>query len=121
MSATFHSLRDSREPKALKAVSLLKNLTAYDHSEGEAKALVNALLEAVDEVDAAFAKKWKWGGDVTADLPMTAAPEGPRVGNPDSRSPAWANIREAAEKATLKDLTFAMAVYINRIDEELNK
>jgi hypothetical protein len=36
------------------------------------------------------------------------------------RSPAYIDIREAAKSASLKDLTYAMAVYINRIDEELS-
>lgn len=60
MTATFQSLRETRLPKAEKAVGLLKNLVRYDHAEHEAKDLVNDLYAAVDEVDAKFAKKWGW-------------------------------------------------------------
>ena len=35
------------------------------------------------------------------------------------RSPSWVTIREAAQQASLEDLTYAMAVYLNRIDEHL--
>ena len=34
--------------------------------------------------------------------------------------PKWASIRQMAEEADLADLTVAMAVYLNRIDEHLN-
>lgn len=33
------------------------------------------------------------------------------------KTPEWVTIREAAQTAKLKDLTYAMAVYLNRIDE----
>jgi hypothetical protein len=60
MTATFQSLRDTRLPKAEKAVSLLQNLVRYEHTEQEAKDLVNAISDAVDDVDARFAHKWGW-------------------------------------------------------------
>lgn len=37
------------------------------------------------------------------------------------KAPAFASIHDAAASADLKDLTVAMAVYINRLDEELSK
>lgn len=45
------------------------------------------------------------------------------MGVEQSRRPAapWATVRQMAEEAPLKDLTVAMAVYLNRIDEALNK
>lgn len=58
--ATFESLHTTRQPKAVKAISLLANLAKYEHTEDEAKELVNSLFEAVDEVDAAFTAKWGW-------------------------------------------------------------
>tara|TARA_R100001086_G_scaffold15801_5_gene7852 strand:- start:3305 stop:3901 length:597 start_codon:yes stop_codon:yes gene_type:complete len=70
MTATFQSLRDTRLPKATKAVSLLGNLVRYAHTEQEAKDLVNEISDAVDDVDAAFAKKWGWV-DEPAVTPMT--------------------------------------------------
>lgn len=60
MTATFKSLRETRMPKAVKAVSLLENLVRYDHTEAEAKDLVNTILDAADDLDAKFAKKWGW-------------------------------------------------------------
>lgn len=38
-----------------------------------------------------------------------------------TKPPLWASIREMAETVPLKDLTVAMAVYLNRLDEELNQ
>ncbi|WP_298571953.1 hypothetical protein [uncultured Aliiroseovarius sp.] len=36
-----------------------------------------------------------------------------------SKAPHWASVHDMAEQADLKDLTVAMAVYLNRIDEVL--
>ena len=68
MTATFHSLRDTRLPKAQKAVSLLENLVRYDHTEQEAKDIVNAVSDAADDLDAVFAKKWGWQEDDMQDV-----------------------------------------------------
>lgn len=38
---------------------------------------------------------------------------------PSTRAHPWHTVREMAEQASLKDLTYAMAVYLNRIDEHL--
>jgi len=40
-----------------------------------------------------------------------------RVG---STAPQWASVQDMAREASLKDLTGAMAVYLNRIDEALD-
>jgi hypothetical protein len=54
--------------------------------------------------------------------PMPAAVVTERVTtHPQGRPHPWTTIRECAEKASLKDLTVALAVYMNRIDEELSK
>ena len=68
MTATFHSLRDTRLPKAQKAVSLLKNLVRYDPTEQEAKDIVHAVSDAADDLDAVFAKKWGWQEDDMQDV-----------------------------------------------------
>ncbi|WP_171181158.1 hypothetical protein [Ruegeria sp. HKCCD8929] len=34
--------------------------------------------------------------------------------------PQWANVRDMAEQADLKDLTVALAVFMNRIEDELS-
>lgn len=41
-------------------------------------------------------------------------------GSCTGRAPQWASIRDMAEQANLKDLTYAMAVYLDRIDEALS-
>lgn len=63
-----------------------------------------------------------------ADLCNTEVPDAPKA--PESHEgfsarlgetpPLWASIRQMAEEADLKDLTTAMAIYLNRIDEHLN-
>lgn len=35
--------------------------------------------------------------------------------------PQWFTVRQMAQEASLQDLTYAMAVYLNRIDEELKR
>ena len=72
MTATFHTLRDTRLPKVEKAISLLHNLVRYDHSEQDAKDLVNTINDAADDLDAVFAKKWGWQDDeVVERIPVT--------------------------------------------------
>lgn len=36
------------------------------------------------------------------------------------RAPRWADIREMAQRAPLKDLSVAMAVFLNRFDEHMD-
>jgi hypothetical protein len=79
MTATFQFLRDTRLSKAVKAVELLQNLARYDHSEQEAKDLVNAISDAADDLDAVFAKKWGWAG---APAPQEPTPAPPRAAIP---------------------------------------
>ncbi|MCW3783002.1 hypothetical protein [Defluviimonas salinarum] len=66
----FVRLRDSRLPKILEAIGILGNLSSkknYDYTEAEARDVIAALREKVDEVAAAFG--------VAADAP--AAPQAP--------------------------------------------
>lgn len=66
-----------------------------------------------------------------ADLCDTETPKAPEPSVPDENKegflgrqavtpPKWASIRQMAEEVDLADLTVAMAVYLNRIDEHLN-
>ena len=81
--ATFASLSATRLPKATKAISLLGNLVRYDHTEEEAKALVNDLSDAVDDIDAAFAKKWGWQDKPEAHpMYVVSVDEEPRLATP---------------------------------------
>lgn len=57
-----------------------------------------------------------------ADAPEPSEPQSePQSRSKNSHTRQDIQIREAAQTASLKDLTMAMAVYLNRIDEELNK
>ena len=40
--------------------------------------------------------------------------------HPQGRPHPWVTIRECAEKASLKDLSHALAIYMNRVDELLD-
>jgi len=40
--------------------------------------------------------------------------------HPQGRPHPWVTIRECAEKASLKDLGHALAIYMNRVDELLD-
>ena len=49
-------------------------------------------------------------------------PEPPEVARRSTtRVPQWATIRQMAEEAPLHDLTVALAVYMNRVDEALSE
>lgn len=51
----------------------------------------------------------------------TEAVEGPSGGHVGVTAPPWASVIDMARQASLQDLTRAMAVYLDRIDEELGK
>ena len=59
-------------------------------------------------------------GAQTSQEPATA-PEAAARGRTGVTAPQWASVRDMAQEASLSDLTYAMAVYINRIDEHLGK
>lgn len=106
MTATFQSLRDTRLPKALHATGLLGNLARYDHSEQEAKDLVNAVLDAADDIDATFAKKWGW-----ADAPAPTPAPAPRAtipqGTADGGASFEAEVRWALDAVKRGDTKLA--------------
>ena len=55
----------------------------------------------------------------SADLLTPQPPQVTRRGT--TRPPQWATIRQMAEEADLHDLTVALAVYMNRVDEALSE
>lgn len=74
-----------------------------------------ASQEEVAEMLAPVTQKLPKGMDVS--IPgLDEAPAPVRT----SKVPTHIQIREAAQNASLKDLTWAMAVFMTRIDEELN-
>lgn len=114
MTATFHSLRDTRLPKAQKAVSLLENIVRYDHTEQEAKDIVNAVSDAADDLDAVFAKKWGWGDPQPDDTTMY--PTGVPAGTAEGGSSFEAEVRWALDAVMRGDCELAE----NRLKRILN-
>ncbi len=51
---------------------------------------------------------------------IVSQPAGEQRGSWTGKAPQWASVHDMAEQADLKDLTYAMAVYLNRIDEALS-
>lgn len=66
----------------------------------------------------------KTGGDEVAALlsPLLAdlSPFMTVKSSSNPKAPSWFTVRQMAQEASLKDLTTAMAVYLNRIDEHLS-
>ncbi len=54
-------------------------------------------------------------------LSIADATEPPQVASNAIKAPQWASIREMAQTAHLADLSVALAVYMNRVDEALNQ
>lgn len=52
--------------------------------------------------------------------PVTEQRSAEQKGSWTGKAPQWASIHDMAEQADLNDLTVAMAVYLNRIDEALS-
>ncbi|MGB3247385.1 MAG: hypothetical protein WBB25_22860 [Sulfitobacter sp.] len=52
--------------------------------------------------------------------PVTEQCSAQQKGSWTGKTPQWASVHDMAEQADLKDLTVAMAVYLNRIDEALS-
>ena len=64
------------------------------------------------------------GGDTTtrSDIsPTVAVADEPKVTQLPMKPHQWQTIRQCAEQASLKDLTVALAVYMNRVDELAEK
>ena len=54
------------------------------------------------------------------DAPVNQTPEEIQKIYPQGRPHPWTTIRECAEQASLKDLSVALAVFLNRYEEELS-
>lgn len=88
---------------------------------------IKKALELLDLIDVSVASNKASAEDVARLLkPLTdrlgvspaAAPE-PAPRGSAMRAPRWADVREMAEKADLKDLGTAIAVFLNRFDMAL--
>lgn len=61
------------------------------------------------------------GMDTYPSEPVNNVPEpAPQKVSSNIQKPTWADVREMAETCPLKDLSVAMAVYMNRVDELLS-
>lgn len=103
-----------------------------DTNRGRVKKMVETLALIVKSAESNRAS----GGDVADMLrpltdalaahgaestPANAAPNASEQrGSWTGNAPQWASVHDMAEQADLKDLTVAMAVYLNRIDEALS-
>ncbi len=113
----FVRMRDARVPKAVHAIGLLANLSShhYECSQDEARAMINELQAAVDEIAEAFgvARKPVQGAVSEADGANEAAEE-----------PAVAPQRRAAAdvpphlKPFPEDLTREEEIHLFRIGRE---
>ena len=97
--------------KLVEALALIEKSAKSNRADNAAiVAMVRPLSEALAELTG------------TSAATSSAAPMLPgvtiRAGT--TRVPRWASVREMAETANLSDLTVAMAVYLNRIDEALS-
>ena len=90
---------------------LAASASANEATQEEIWTMLTPALEALSELCGAPAEQPEEGSDQTSQsTPQEAV-----------HTPAWVTIREMAEKASLPDLTYAMAVFMSRIDEHLNQ
>lgn len=78
----------------------------------EVQDLLGPLVAALDELGAL-------DGDVSLDAPPRVPAAAPETATPGTQRPRWDDVREMAEQAPLTDLSVALAVYMNRVDEAL--
>lgn len=97
---------DTNAGRVQKMVETLALIEKSARSNRAGKAEVAAMLQPLSQALAAL----------TGEMPATSEPFRSRL----TRVPQWSSVRDMAEKAELSDLTVAMAVYLNRIDEALS-
>lgn len=100
-----------RVAKAIEAIDLIeKSARANRTPPGDVAAMLAPLAARLTAAGALPGT----GGQLDpapAPVPRPSAPQ----------PPLWATIRDMAEKAPLRDLTVALAVFLNRVEEELPK
>ncbi|WP_282129365.1 hypothetical protein [Roseobacter litoralis] len=115
----------SNHSRAAKMVEILGHVERSAKSNRATPAEITEMLRPV------LVALHKVGAQIIPDTPPLPAPCSGDCNSPaptempagawaaPKNPPAWASIRDAAATAPLSDLTFAMAVFINRIDAEL--
>ncbi len=103
---------DTNTGRVAKMIETLRLIQKSAQSNRAADHEVAAMLQPLTDELAALG----------AAAPLTAAAQGntEQRGSWTGKAPQWASVHDMAEQADLKDLTVAMAVYLNRIDEALS-
>lgn len=105
-----NTTNESRIRKMLETIGHIETSARSNRaSEEEIKALFEPLFLKLVEI-----------GAIGTTSPDPAPTVSPGKWASDRNPPQWATVRDMAAEANLKDLTFAMAVYLNRIDEDLS-
>lgn len=101
MSGFSNATNKNRVQKILEILALIeKSATSNSASAEEVNELLAPVLKSVEVPE--------------------PEPSPNQRSNPDSEERPGMIIKRAAEEASLKDLTYALAVYLNRIDEHLD-
>ena len=90
------------------------NINAVGAQHGIANAVVGSTVENVDPTvfNIDQPQRWKIERDADGGAHMVQAPQ---------KAHAWQTIRECAERASIKDLSVALSVYMNRVDELVDR
>lgn len=102
----FERIRDTRLPKAIKSIELLKNLgrrVDYDYTEAMARGITDQLYDAVDGVADAL-------GLPPAEEPVEDAPPAPPENDEPVRAPHRSRVRWAHDMLKRGDRKDAEAV-----------
>ena len=119
-----------RADKIVEIVGHLKRSAgANKPTSAEVAEIMAPAVEALRALGAIPAATDAPAADIDAAIQTTAFPPPPPIeaGTPGGawsgprNAPAYTCIRDAAARAPLHDLTYAMAVYLGRIDEEFHK
>lgn len=107
----FHRINAPRVEKLVATLEVIdKSARSNKATAGEWAALLGPVTSFIEGVAGGVSPA------APEDHPKPAPTPAPQRG---TRVPQWATVRAMAEKAPLGDLTVAMAVYLNRIDEAL--
>ncbi|WP_299671698.1 hypothetical protein [uncultured Roseobacter sp.] len=105
MTGFQNNTNDKRVQKILENLRLIEKSARANKAGPEQ--VTDLLKPVVDHI-------MSMGAAITED-----APSPPRAGN--GKPAPYMTVKQMAEEASLPDLTYAMAVYLNRIDEHLKE
>lgn len=101
-------------PRVQKIIDMLEVINKSARSQRVGEAQIASLLSPIAQrmIDVEY-------GDTPVEDEPSPQPSAPSKGTP--KEPLYITIKRTAEDAPLADLTYAMAVYVNRIDEHLKQ